>query len=149
MVNKKDRLSNINDVFVFSKQCKQVYYTYIPSFRKDHNRVYWLSVVKTKPRSCVQVVKYGNDEVTTREYAFQMDELNDLYTVALFIELEENLFFHVVENTYVHINADELNELLSIIGHTKVDENEEIEQLKLNKKDDDDGCEDNVNEDSN
>jgi len=34
-INSKARLRNINDVFVFAKQCQQVYYTYTPSFRKD------------------------------------------------------------------------------------------------------------------
>jgi hypothetical protein len=34
-INKKARLRNVNDVFVFAKQCQQVYYTYTPSFRKD------------------------------------------------------------------------------------------------------------------
>ena len=49
-INSKARLRNINDVFVFAKQCQQVYYTYTPSFRKDRSRVDWLSVLKTKPR---------------------------------------------------------------------------------------------------
>jgi hypothetical protein len=34
-INSKVRLHNINDVFVFAKQCQQVYYTYTHSFRKD------------------------------------------------------------------------------------------------------------------
>jgi hypothetical protein len=38
-INTKARLYNINDVFVFSKQCQQIYYTYTHSFRKDRSRV--------------------------------------------------------------------------------------------------------------
>jgi len=53
VIIKRDRFYNINDIFVFIKQCQQVYYTYTPSFRKDHNRVDYLSIVKTKFRSCV------------------------------------------------------------------------------------------------
>jgi hypothetical protein len=34
-INLKARLRNVNDVFVFAKQCQQVYYTYTPFFRKD------------------------------------------------------------------------------------------------------------------
>jgi len=34
-INLKARLRNVNDVFVFAKQCQQVYYTYTHSFRKD------------------------------------------------------------------------------------------------------------------
>jgi hypothetical protein len=63
-ISKRDRLSNINDVFIFAKQCQQVYYSYTHSFKNDHNRVDWLFIVKIRPRSHVQVVKYSNDEVT-------------------------------------------------------------------------------------
>ena len=38
-IHSKARLHNINDVFVFAKQCQQVYYTYTPYFRKDRSRV--------------------------------------------------------------------------------------------------------------
>jgi len=34
-INSKARHRNVNDVFVFTKQCQQVYYTYTLSFRKD------------------------------------------------------------------------------------------------------------------
>jgi len=34
-INSKARLRNINDVFVFIKQCQQVYYTCTPFFRND------------------------------------------------------------------------------------------------------------------
>jgi hypothetical protein len=55
-INSKARLHNVNDVFVFTKQYQQVYYTYTPSFRKDWSRVDWSSVIKTKPRGRVKVV---------------------------------------------------------------------------------------------
>ena len=55
-INSKARLCNVNDVFVFVKQCQQVYYTYISSFIKDRSRVDWLSVLKTKTRGRVEVV---------------------------------------------------------------------------------------------
>jgi len=51
-------------VFIFAKKCQQVYYTHTFSFRKDHSRVDWLFVVKTKLRGCVKVVQDGNDELT-------------------------------------------------------------------------------------
>jgi len=54
-INSKARLRNINDVFVFAKQCQQVYYTYTPSFRKDRSRVDWLSRLfrmRTKTQVC-------------------------------------------------------------------------------------------------
>jgi hypothetical protein len=53
-----------------------------------------------------------------------MDELIDLDKAAPSIELEKDSIFHVVKNTYVYIDTNELNELLSTNGHTKVDEDE-------------------------
>ena len=50
-ITSKARLHNINNVFIFTKQCQQVYYTYTPSFRKDRSRVDWLSILETKPRA--------------------------------------------------------------------------------------------------
>ena len=69
-ISKRDRLSNINDVFIFAKQCQKVYYSYTHSFKNNYNRVYWLFVVKIRPRSHVQVVKYSNDEVTEENMYF-------------------------------------------------------------------------------
>jgi translation initiation factor 2 beta subunit (eIF-2beta)/eIF-5 len=55
-INIKAKLHNVDDIFVFIKQCQQVYYAYTSSFRKDRSRVDWLSIVKTRPRGHVQVV---------------------------------------------------------------------------------------------
>jgi len=62
-INSKARLCNINDVFVFTKQC-QVYYTYTPYFRKDQSRVDWLSISKTTPRGRVEVVQNKNEDTS-------------------------------------------------------------------------------------
>jgi hypothetical protein len=78
-INTKARLCNVNDVFVFTKECQQVYYTYIPSFIKDRSRVDWLSVVKTKPTGRVEVIQDDNNELTLGDYVFQLDELVDPY----------------------------------------------------------------------
>jgi len=56
-----------------------VYYTYTLSFRKDHNIFDWLFVVKTKSRSCVQIVEDGNGKVIGWDDVFYMDELVDPY----------------------------------------------------------------------
>jgi hypothetical protein len=47
---------NVNNVFVFAKQCQQIYYTYTPSFKNDRSRVDWLSVLNTKLMGHVEVV---------------------------------------------------------------------------------------------
>jgi hypothetical protein len=49
-IKSKAKHRNVNDVFVFAKQCQQVYYTYTPFFRNDRSRVDWLSVLKQNPR---------------------------------------------------------------------------------------------------
>lgn len=133
---KKIRLRNINNVFVFAKQCQQVYHNYTLSFRNDHNKNNWLFIMKTKPRSHIQVVHDGNEKVTRGEDIFQLDELVDLYWVISSTELEEDLNFLVAENTYVHFDLDELNDILSTIENKEVDKDEIIEQFKFNKEDD-------------
>jgi hypothetical protein len=55
-INSKVRLRNVNNVFVFAKQCQQIYYTYTPSFKNDSSRVDWLSVLNTKLMGHVEVV---------------------------------------------------------------------------------------------
>ena len=80
-INSKARLRNINNVFVFAKQCQQVYYTYTPSFRNDRSRVDWLSVLKTKPRGRVKVVDQDeNEETSVRDEVFQVSELVEPYS---------------------------------------------------------------------
>jgi predicted GNAT family N-acyltransferase len=58
-----------------------------------------------------------------------LDELIDLYWVALSTELEENSHFYVAENTCIYIDVDELNDILSTNGHIKVYEAGEINNL--------------------
>ena len=127
-INSKARLRNINDVFVFAKQCQQVYYTYTPSFRKDRSRVDWLSVLKTKPRGRVEDVQDGNEDTSVRDEVFQVSELVKPYRVAPSIEVEENPNFHVFDDSLVDIDVDveELNFVLSYNGQTNVDEEDDI-----------------------
>jgi hypothetical protein len=73
------KLDNVNDVFVFAKQCQQVYYTYTPSFRRDRSRVDWLSVLKTKPRGRVEVVQDENEDTSVIDEVFQASELVEPY----------------------------------------------------------------------
>ena len=65
--------------------------------------------MKTKPRSHIQVVKDGNDEVIRGDDVCQIDELVDLYQVTLYTKLKKNPNLCVIKNTYVDINVDELN----------------------------------------
>jgi hypothetical protein len=71
-INSKARLHNVNDVFVFAKQCQQVYYTYTSFFRKDCLRVDWLSILKTRPRGRVEVAQDENNESNVGYNIFQV-----------------------------------------------------------------------------
>jgi hypothetical protein len=76
--------------------------------------------------------------VTTRN-VFQLDELVDLYRVALSIDLEENLN---IENTFVDVdvNVEELNDVLRTSGYTKVNKDDNSDEINVEyyDKDDDD-----------
>jgi len=146
-INSKARLRNINDVFVFAKQCQQVYYTYSPSFRKDRLRVDWLSVLKMKPRGHVEVVQDENEDTSVRDEVFQVSELVEPYRVAPSIELEENLNFHVFDDSLVDVNAEELNVVLSSSRQANVDEEDDIHIEDCDKGDDNSNDEEEENSD--
>jgi hypothetical protein len=95
-INSKARHCNVNDIFVFAKQCQQVYYTYTPSFRKDRLRVDWLFVLKIKPKGRVKVVQDENEDTSVIDEVFQASELVEPYRVAPSIDLEENLNFRIL-----------------------------------------------------
>jgi hypothetical protein len=78
-INSKARHRNVNDVFVFAKQCQQAYYTYTPTFRRDRSRVDRLSILKTKPRGRVEVVQDENEDTSVIDEVFQASELVELY----------------------------------------------------------------------
>jgi len=77
--------------------------------------------VKTKPRDHVQVVQYGNDEVTTGNDVFELDKLVNAYRVTPYTDLEKNSNFNVNENTFddvdVDVDVDELNDFLRTNRH--------------------------------
>jgi len=130
-INSKARLHNVDDVFVFTKQCKQVYYIYTPSFRNDRSRVGWLSVLKTKPRGRVEVVQDGNDESNIGDDVFQLGELVDPYRVALSIDLEEKSNFNVTGNIFIDVDAKELNVVFSSNGLTQVNEDDYKDEIVM------------------
>ena len=137
------RHGNVNNVFVFAKQCQQVYYTYTPFFRKDRSRVDWLSVLKTKPKGRVEVVQDENEDTSVIDEVFQASELVEPYRVAQSIDLEENLNFRVFNNCLVDVDAEELNAVLSSSGLENVDEEddnhiEECDEADNNSIDDED-----------
>ena len=103
--NTKNKFCNIEYVFVFAKQCQQVYYTYNHSLIKDCSRFNWLSIAKIKPWGHVQVVENGIDEVTAWDDVFQLDELVNPYQVVLSTDLEKKHILRISEQ--LKINKDD------------------------------------------
>jgi len=134
-INSKARHLNVNDVFVFAKQCQQVYYTYTPSFRKDRSRVDWLSVLKTKPRGRVEVVQDENEDISVIDEVFQASKLVEPYRVTPLIDLEENLNFRVFDDNLVDFDAEELDVVLSSSGLENVDEEDDNHIEECNEDD--------------
>jgi hypothetical protein len=120
------------DVFVFAKQCHQVYYTYILAFNK-FIRVDWLSIVKTKLRGHIEVVQDENNELIMGDDVFQLGELVDSYQIVLSNDLEENSNFHITDNIFVDVDVDakELNGVLSSIKHAQVEEDDDSDKINV------------------
>jgi hypothetical protein len=102
--------------------------------------------VKTKPKGHFQVVKDDNDEVTARDDVFQINKLVDTYRVALSTNLQENSNFHVVENSFVHVDIEELNDVLRTNRHTQGDEDDDIDKHQFNEEDYDGHDDDKIGE---
>jgi len=132
--------------FIFFMQCTQDYYIYTPSFRKNYFRIDWLFIVKTKPKGRFQVIKDDNDRVTAGDDVFQINKLVDIYRVALSTNLQENWNFHVVENSFVYVDIEELNDVLRTNRHTQGDEDDDIDKHQFNEEDYDGHDDDKIGE---
>ena len=87
--------------------------------------------MKTKPKGRVQVVQDGNDELIIGDIVFQLDKLVDPYRVAPYNDLEENSIFRIIENTFVDVEVEELNNILRANGHTQVDEGDDNDKINV------------------
>jgi hypothetical protein len=65
------------------------------------------------------------------DYIFQLDELVNPYQVSLSTDLEKNSNFHVTKNTFIIVDVDELNDVLRISGHTKVNEDDDSNEINI------------------
>jgi len=68
--------------------------------------------VKTKFRDRVEVVHDDNDELIVEDDVFQLSELVYVYWVASSNNLEENSNFHFTNNIFIHVDAEELKDVL-------------------------------------
>jgi hypothetical protein len=61
-----------------------------------------------------------------RDEVFQVSELVEPYRVTPSIDLEENSNFHVLDDSLVNVDAEELNVVLSSSRQANVDEDDDI-----------------------
>jgi len=78
-----------------------------------------------KPRGRVKVVKDKNKDISVRDEVFQVSELVELYQVAPSIDLEENLNFHVFNDSLVDVDIEKLNVVLNSSGDAHVNEDDD------------------------
>jgi len=73
-----------------------------------------------------------------RDDVFQLNKLVDPYRVALSNDLEENLNFHVIENTLVNVDVEEFNDILRTNRHAQVDKDDDNNGINIEDCDKDD-----------
>jgi hypothetical protein len=49
--------------------------------------------------------------------------------------LDENLNFVIAKNIFIDVDFEELNDILTTIGHIKVDEDDDIDEQRFNVED--------------
>jgi hypothetical protein len=64
-----------------------------------------------------------------RDDIFQLDDLVDPYWVSPSTELKKNSNFCVTKNIFLDVDAEELNDILRMSGLTKVNKDDEIDEL--------------------
>jgi hypothetical protein len=102
-----------------------------------------LSILKTKPRGCVEVVYDENKDTSVIDEVFQTSELVEPYRGAPSIDLEENLNFHVFNDSLVDVDVEELNVVLSSTsGLENVDEEDDNHIEEYDEADDNNSIED-------
>jgi hypothetical protein len=62
---------------------------------------------------------------------FQVSEFVEQYQVALSIDLEENLNFHVFDNIFVDVDVEGLNVVLSSSGQAQVNEDDDSNDINV------------------
>jgi hypothetical protein len=71
------------------------------------------------------VVQDENEHISVIDEVFQVSELVEPYRVAPLIDLEENLNFHVFNDSLINVDAKELNVVLSSSRLANVDEDDD------------------------
>jgi hypothetical protein len=123
LIQRLDFAMSMMSLFSLSNEIKFIRYTLFPLERIVQELIdypYW----KPKPKGRVEVVQDGNNESNMGDDVYQLGELVDPYWVAPSIDLEENSNFHVVGNTFIDVDAKELNGGFSSNEHAQVNEDD-------------------------
>jgi hypothetical protein len=87
--------------------------------------------LKTKPIGRVEVVQDENNESNMEDNIFQVSELVDPFRVAPSINLEENSNFHIFDNIFIDVDADELNVVLNSSTQAQVDKDNDSNEINV------------------
>ena len=66
-----------------------------------------------------------------RNDVFQLGKKVDVYRVVPSNDLEENLNFHITDNIFVNVDAEEFNDVLISIGHTQINEDNDSDKINV------------------
>jgi len=95
---------------------------------------------KKKPRGRVEVVQDENKDTSVGDDIFQINELVEPYRVAPSINLEENLNYHLFDNSLIEVDVNELNVVLNSSEQAQVDKDDDNNVINI---EDCDGADDN------
>ena len=79
----------------------------------------------------VEVVQDENNESNMKDDVFQVSELVDPFRVAPSIDLEENSNFHIFDNIFVDVDADEFNVVLNSSTQVQVDKDNDSNEINV------------------
>jgi len=79
----------------------------------------------------VEVVQDENNESNMEDDVFQVSELVDPFRVAPSINLEENSNFHIFDNIFIDVDADELNVVLNSSTQAQVDKDNDSNEINV------------------
>jgi len=75
-------------------------------------------------RSIMEIIKVSVHSLLTMKLSWETMSFNILRHC-----VEKNLNFHITKNIFVAVNAKELNNILRINGYTKINKNNNIDEL--------------------
>jgi len=76
----------------------------------------------------MEIIKVSVHSLLTMKLSWETMSFNILRH-CVYTSVEKNLNFHITKNIFVAVNAKELNNILRINGYTKINKNNNIDEL--------------------